>query len=54
MLTNLIIVLIITAIIIGAAAKLAIDKKKGGHCSSCPYSGLSRQECSCDNHRTAD
>jgi hypothetical protein len=47
MLTDLIIVLIIAAVIVGAITKLVIDKKKGVRCSGCPYSELSNQSCSC-------
>lgn len=45
MLTNFIIVLIIVAIVTGAAAKLIIDRKKGKPCSGCPYQGLGNQNC---------
>ncbi|MDW7729890.1 MAG: hypothetical protein SCJ94_07775 [Bacillota bacterium] len=47
MLTNLITVIIIAAVVGGAIIKLIIDKKKGVHCSGCPYSGLSNQSCNC-------
>jgi hypothetical protein len=45
MLTNLIIVLIILSIVAGAAAKLIIERKNGGGCAGCPYSGLGNQSC---------
>jgi len=45
MLTNLIIVLIILFIVAGAAAKLIIDRKNGGGCAGCPFSGLGKQGC---------
>ena len=55
MLTNLVIVLIIVAIIAGAAAKLISDRKKGGPCSGCPYSGLGNQSCQGPaDHRPCD
>ncbi len=52
MLTNVIIVLIIAAIIAGAAAKLIFDRKKGAPCSGCPYSGLGNQSCHCADQST--
>jgi len=54
MLTNLVIVLIIVAIIAGAAAKLISDRKKGGPCSGCPYSGLGDQSCHGQDHLSCD
>lgn len=38
MLGNVIVFLIIAAIVAAAIAKLLFDKKKGVHCSDCPYS----------------
>jgi hypothetical protein len=50
MLTNFIVVLIIAAIVAGAAAKMIIDRIKGAPCAGCPYSGLDNQSCQCTEH----
>jgi hypothetical protein len=49
MLTNIMIVLIISMIIVSASVKLIIDKKNGVHCHGCPYSGLNN----CSGNQTA-
>jgi len=44
---NILLFLVIAAIIGGAVTKLIADKKKGVHCSGCPYSRIDAGGCSC-------
>ncbi len=50
MLGNISTLFIISIIIAGASIKLFTDKKKGDHCSGCPYSKIGNQDCSCSDY----
>ena len=47
MLENMLIVLVLAAILGGAAAKIYTDKKKGVRCSGCPYAKECARKSSC-------
>ncbi len=46
--TNLIVGLVILVIVVGAVAKIIIEKRKGVKCIGCPYSGTDQSNCNCN------
>lgn len=46
---NIILVLVISAIIIAAIAKIVIEKKKGAKCIGCPHAYSNNGKCNCGN-----
>lgn len=46
---NIIVLLIISAIVAAAIAKIVKEKRKGAKCIGCPYSQTGGGHCSCDN-----
>ena len=46
---NIIVLIIISTIVVGAISKIVIEKRKGANCVGCPYSHTDDESsCSCD------